>query len=295
MTEGLPPTEGVDEATRGLDRMPTADLVRVLLDAQGRAADAARSASQAIARAADVIAARLRAGGTLHYVGAGTSGRLGALDAAELPPTFGTPPSLARAHIAGGSSALTAAVEGAEDDAGAAGELDSHIRSGDVVIGISASGSAAYVVTAVERAREAGAFTIGITSTPDAALAGKADLAIVLPTGAEPLAGSTRMVAGTAQKIVLSALSTAAMIRLGKVYDNLMVDLVATNAKLRRRALRLVRTLCALDDSAARELLDAAGGSVKVAVVMQQRRLDAPAARALLSSCGDSLREALES
>ena len=294
MTEGLPPTEAVDEATRGLDRMPTAELVKVLIGAQGRAVDAVRAAAPQIARAADAIAARLRAGGRLHYVGAGTSGRLGALDAAELPPTFGTPPSLARAHIAGGTPALTAAVEGAEDDASAAGELNREVRAEDVVIGISASGGAAYVLAALERARAAGAYTIGLTNAPESPLVGQVDLAIVLATGAEPLAGSTRMVAGTAQKIALGALSTAAMVRLGKVYDNLMVDLVATNAKLRRRALRLVRTLCAVDDARANELLAEAEGRVKVAVVMQRLSVDVQAARARLASHGDSLREALE-
>jgi len=272
--------------------MPTRTLVGVLVDAQARAADAVRAAAAPIAEAADVIATRLRDGGTLHYVGAGTSGRLGALDAAELPPTFGTPPALARAHIAGGSAALTAAVEGAEDDATAAQTLD--VRSGDVLIGISASGSAAYVTAAVERARMAGAFTIALTSAPDSPLAKGVDMSIVLATGAEPLAGSTRLVAGTAQKIALGALSTAAMVRLGKVYDNLMVDLVATNKKLKRRAARLVAQICGVDEKRARELLVASEGSVKVAVVMQRLGVDAAAARSRLAARGDSLRDALD-
>ena len=292
MTEGLPPTEAVDEATRGLDRKTTPELVATLIDAQGRALAAARAATPQIARAADAISARLRSGGTLHYVGAGTSGRLGAIDAAELPPTFGVPQALARAHIAGGAAAFSAAVEGAEDDArGFEGEL----HSTDAVIGISASGGAPYVCASLERAKAKGALTIAITSAPDSRLAKSADIAIVTQTGAEPLAGSTRMLAGTAQKIVLSALSTAVMVRLGKIYDNLMVDVVATNDKLRARALRLVRELCNLNEARARELLERTGGSVKLAVVVERLGIDVDAAKTLLELSGGSLRAVLES
>jgi N-acetylmuramic acid 6-phosphate etherase len=292
VTEGLPPTEAVDAATRGLDRMPTLELVEVLLAAQTRALDAARGAAPQIARAADAISARLRSGGTLHYVGAGTSGRLGVLDAAELPPTFGVPPSLARAHIAGGTDAMSGAVEGAEDNARG---FDIDIRSKDAVIGISASGGALYVCASLDRAKAKGALTVAITSAADSRLAKHADLAIVTPTGAEPLAGSTRMLAGTAQKIVLSALSTAVMVRLGKVYDNLMVDVVATNEKLRGRALRLVRELCNVGEARGRELLERSGGSVKRAVVMERLGVDAAAAQTLLDLNNESLRDVLES
>jgi N-acetylmuramic acid 6-phosphate etherase len=271
--------------------MPTAQLVQRLVEAQRRAVDAASAAVPQIARAADEIAARLRGGGKLHYVGAGTSGRLGVLDAAELPPTFGTPPSLARAHLAGGREALVAAVEGAEDDASGARALE--FGAADAVILISASGGAPYVVAALERAKTAGAYTVGLTSAPASPLASRADLAVVVETGPEPLAGSTRMVAGTAHKIVLNALSTAAMVRLNKVYDNLMVDLVATNDKLRRRALRLVRAIGGVEEARARDLLDAAGGSVKVAVVMARRGIGADAARAALAAADGSLRGVL--
>lgn len=292
MTEGLPPTEAVDDATSGLDSKSTADLVATLIDAQGRAFDAARAAAPQIARAADAISARLRSGGTLHYVGAGTSGRLGTLDAAELPPTFGVPPGLARAHIAGGAAALTGAIEGAEDDTRG---FDVELHAKDAVIGISASGGAPYVCASLDRAKAKGALAVAITSAPDSRLARRADIAIVTQTGAEPLAGSTRMLAGTAQKIVLSALSTAVMVRLGKIYDNLMVDVVASNDKLRARALRLVRELCNVNEARARELLERTGGSVKLAVIIDKLGIDLDAARTLLELNGDSLRAVLES
>lgn len=294
MTEDLPPTEAADAATRGLDRLPTSELVECLVSAQHRAVDAARAQAARIASAADEIAARLRSGGSLHYVGAGSSGRIGMLDAAEAPPTFGTPPSLVRAHIAGGMAALTAAIEGAEDDAVAAQALDAEWTSRDAVVGISASGGAPYVVAALERAKATGAYTVALTSAPGSPLARTVDLAIVLQTGAEPLAGSTRMIAGTAQKIALNALSTAVMVRLGKVYDNLMVDVIATNAKLGGRARRLVCGIGGVDEARARELLRAADGSVKVAVVMARRGLDAAAARSLLARVDGRLRDVLE-
>ena len=291
MTEALPPTEAVDAATRGLDSMPTADLVAALIAAQGRALEAVQAAAPHIARAADAVSARLRSGGVLHYVGAGTSGRLGVLDAAELPPTFGVPASLAVAHIAGGPAAMSGAVEGAEDDSRG---FDADIRAKDAVIGISASGSAAFVCASLERAKAKGALTVAITSAPHSRLAKLADVAIVTETGAEPLAGSTRMLAGTAQKMVLSALSTAVMVRLGKVYDNLMVDVAATNEKLRGRALRLVRELCDLGEQQARELLERSGGSVKRAVVMQRLGVDSDSAQTLLRLNNESLRDVLE-
>lgn len=294
MSEDLPPTEAVDDATRELDLLATGDLVDLLVTRQRRAVDAVRAAVPQIAQAVDAIASRLAAGGTLHYVGAGTSGRIGVLDAAEAPPTFGTPPALVRAHVAGGIAALTAAIEGAEDDAGAAENLQDQWRKGDAVIGISASGSAKFVIAAVERARSAGAYAVAMTCAPDSPLAKVADVAIVLDTGAEPLAGSTRMLAGTAQKIALNALSTATMVKLGKTYGNLMVDLVATNDKLRRRALRLVREVGAVDATRAGELLNAADGSVKVAIVMARCRLDAAGARDALTSSGGRLRAILE-
>jgi N-acetylmuramic acid 6-phosphate etherase len=290
----LPQTEAVNPQSAGLDVLPTVDLVALLVDEQRAAATAAHACAPAIARAVEAVARRLRAGGRLHYVGAGTSGRLGVLDASEMPPTFGVARDLVCAHIAGGDDALVSAVEGAEDD-GAAGAraMDGHVRSGDAVIGISASGGAPYVVRALERAREIGAYTVALVNVRSSPLSSVAEEAIELLTGAEPLAGSTRMKAGTAQKIALNTISTAVMIKLGKVYDNLMVDVVATNAKLRARALRLVRTLTSLDEEEARAALAAAGGSVKVAVVMTRRSVDSNDARRLLAQAEGNLRALL--
>ncbi len=287
-------TEAVNEATHDLDELATPELVALLAHEQGAALTAVEQVEASIARAVDAIAERLRAGGNLHYFGAGTSGRLAFLDASECPPTFGTPPSLVQAHIAGGPDALLRAVEGAEDDAAAgAAEATAALRAGDAVVGISASGDASYVVAALRTARKLGALTIALTGDESSALAANVDLAIVLDTGAEPLAGSTRLKAGTAQKLVLNALSTATMVRLGRVYDNLMVDLVATNEKLRRRAQRLVQTVAGVEADRARELLAASDGNVKVAIVMARRAVDARQARELLERASGFLRGAL--
>lgn len=283
----LPPTERVNPHTAELDRLATPELVRTLIGDQRAAVDAVLAQADRLADAADAVAERLRNGGRLHYVGAGSSGRLGALDAAEMPPTFGTAPETVRAHVAGGNEALTAAVEGAEDDRNAGdAAMRREVRGGDAVIGISASGGAPFVVAAIERARALGAYTAALVNVEDSPLARAAETAIVLHTGAEALAGSTRLKAGTAQKIALNALSTAVMVRLGKVHGNLMVDVVASNRKLRARALRLVRTLTGADEAHARELLEGANGSVKVAVVMQRHGVDAESARRMLERNG---------
>ncbi|HTV93006.1 MAG TPA: N-acetylmuramic acid 6-phosphate etherase [Verrucomicrobiae bacterium] len=281
----LPPTEGRQSESAGLDLLDTRELVDLLVRDQAQAAAAVRTQTSVLASAVEGIVARIRAGGRLHYIGSGTSGRLAVLDASEMPPTFGTSPDLVCAHIAGGDSALRTAIEGAEDDAGA-GEaaIEGHVTSGDAVVGVSASGGARYVVAALERARVIGALTVAITSSDNSALVSAAQLAIVLPTGAEALSGSTRLKAGTAQKITLNTLSTAIMVRLGKVHDNLMVDVVATNDKLRGRAARLVRDLTGADETRVRAALDACGGNVKVASVMIARGVDANRARAMLQS-----------
>lgn len=290
----LPQTEAVNPRTAGLDEMPVADLVRILASEQRAAVDAVIAVSDTLAIAVDEVAARLRAGGRLHYVGAGTSGRLGFLDASEMPPTFGTDPSLVCGHIAGGIGALTRAVEGAEDDAQAGErEMQGHVNSGDAVVGISASGGAPFVLGAVQAARSAGAWTLGVANSEESPLPRACDLGIVLSTGPEPLTGSTRLKAGTSQKILLNTFSTAVMVRLGKVHDNLMVDVVATNSKLRKRALRLVVHLAEVDETRARELLAQAGGSVKLAVVMARKNIDADAALRLLQARGGSLRASL--
>lgn len=293
--QALPPTEGVDPATRGLDTLSTVELVATLTRSQRRAFDAVAEAGPDLAEAVERIALALRAGGTLHYAGAGTSGRLATLDAAECPPTFGTEPHVVRAHVAGGAEALVRAIEGAEDDAEAGGRAArAAVRAGDAVVGVSASGGAAYVVAFVAAARGAGAYTIGLSGSAESPLSRAAERPIVLDTGPEPLSGSTRLVAGTAQKLALNALSTAVMVRLGKVYDNLMVDVVATNAKLRARSLRLVAKLTASDAAEARDWLERAEGSVKVAAVMARRGVDVREARELLARAGGRLRSVLD-
>lgn len=294
MSAELPATEGVAARTAGLDLMNTAQLVETLVAEQRGAADAVAAQTAVIAAVVDEIAARIARGGRLHYAGAGSSGRLGALDAAEMPPTFGTHAETVCAHVAGGSEALARAVEGAEDDAAAgAAAMERHVRENDAVVGISAGGNAAFVVGAIDRARALGAYTVAIVNAGDSALERAAETTIVLATGAEAVAGSTRLKAGTAQKIALNAISTAVMVRLGKVHGNLMVDLVATNRKLRERALRLVCAIAGVDGARASELLAQAGGRVKVAVVMERRALDAAAAEALLARHGGVLRSVI--
>jgi N-acetylmuramic acid 6-phosphate etherase len=287
----LPQTELQNPRTAGLDVLTTLELVDVLAREQRAAVEAVEAVSDVLAGVVDEVARRLSAGGKLHYVGSGSSGRLGFLDASEMPPTFGTPPELVCAHISGGAAALRHSIEGAEDD-GSAGEaeLRGHIAAADAVIGISASGGAPFVVRAIAFARAIGAFTIGVANTRQSLLGETAEVSIVLNTGPEPLTGSTRLKAGTAQKVLLNTLSTATMVRLGKVYDNFMIDVVASNAKLRRRALGLVERLTGAHGERARGLLDAAGGRVKVAVVMARLDVDAERARELLEEHHGRLR-----
>ena len=289
----LPPTEALDPATVAIDRLDDVALARTLVEAHRVAVDAALAASEEIARATALVAEAIESGGRVVLVGAGTSGRLAVLDASELPPTFGIDPALVEARIAGGDAALRRAVEGAEDDAEAGARAVADLGPNDVVIGISASGGAPFVRAAVRAARERGARTVGIVNAPSGALARDADVGIVAATGAEPIQGSTRMRAGTAQKIVLNAISTGAMIRLGKTYGNRMVDVVATNAKLRARSERLVRDLAGADADA-RALLDAAGGSVKTAVVMARRDVDCAQAERLLRAAHGRLARVIE-
>jgi N-acetylmuramic acid 6-phosphate etherase len=287
MSAHVPSTESVDTRTAGIDRADTATQVRLLVEAQRGAVDAAAGAADAIARAVDAIVAALRAGGRVLVAGAGTSGRLAVLDAAELGPTFGFPPERWSGCIAGGYAALRHAVEGAEDDRDAGTAAVAGMGPDDVVLGVSASGSAPFVAAALAAARARGARTIALVNVAGSPLALEADIAIEALTAAEPIAGSTRLRAGTAQKIVLNAISTAAMIALGKTYGNLMVDVVASNEKLRARAERLVRELAG--DVDARALLAAAGGAVKTAVVMARRDVDRATAERLLAEAGGRL------
>ncbi len=294
MSEQLPQTERRNDALRGLDTLSTRELVLAISTDQRTAVEAVVGASDAIARVVGAVSERLAAGGRLHYVGAGSSGRLGVLDASEMPPTFGTSPELVCAHIAGGDRALRTPVEGAEDD-GDAGErgVAGHVYADDAVIGISASGGAAYVTRAVARARALGAFTAAITNSDPTPLGDAAEVSIFLDTGPEALTGSTRLKAGTSQKLALNTISTAVMVRLGKVYENLMVDVVATNAKLSARARRLVQSLAGVDANEAQQFLTASGGNVKVAVVMARRGVDAQSARSMLEQERGFLRNLL--
>ena len=290
--EELPPTETANPSTSDLDRLDTLSLRHRINDEDRHASAAVERELPALAAAVDAVAERLRSGGALHYFGAGTSGRLGVLDAAEMPPTFSTEPSVVVGHIAGGERALTRAVEEAEDDEQAGRDEVKAARIGprDVAVGLSASGSAPYVLGALEQAAAAGALTIAITNNPGGRLARAAALPIVLRTGPEALAGSTRMKAAVAQKMALTAFSTAVMVRLGKVYGNLMVDLRPTNRKLRDRALRLTRAITGAGADDAVAARGSCGYRVKVAAVMLARRVDARAAESLLQEAGGSLR-----
>jgi len=290
-------TEGVDPRFADLDEGSALDIVSRLHAADAGVSAAVGAALPAIAAAVEVIAERLRAGGHLVYVGAGTSGRLATLDAAECVPTFGTPPELVRAIIAGGPTALTRAVEGAEDDtaAGAADIVAAGVMGGDVVVGIAASGRTPYVLAAVAAARVRGATTVGISCNDPAPLLDAVALPIAVVTGPEALAGSTRLKAGTAQKQVLNMLSTGVMVRLGKVHGNRMVDVAVTNAKLRGRAIGIVADLAPVPPATAELLLDAAGLDIRVAVLMGRGDLDATDARQHLAAAGGRLRDALTS
>lgn len=260
-----------------------------------RVPEAVHAASDSIARATDAAAARLAAGGRLIYMGAGTAGRIGVLDASECVPTFNTRPGQVIGLIAGGPAAVTVPVEGAEDDeAMAVAHLDAiNLTSQDIVCGITASGRTPYAVEGVRHARSVGAATIGISCSPDSALGRAADIAIDVVVGAEFITGSTRLKAGTAQKLVVNALSTATMIRLGKTYGNLMVDLQATNEKLRKRSHHIVALATGAGSGEIDAALRAAGNEVKTAVHILLAGTTAEQARAALQTHGGSLRHAL--
>src|SRR5213592_68973 len=248
-----------------------------------------------IAAAVDAIVAALGGGGRLFFVGAGTSGRLGVLEAAECPPTFGTPPRLVQAIMAGGRPAVFRSREGAEDDARAAARaVGASVRHGDVVVGVSASGVTPFVRAALAAARRRGARTVLVACNPTTARGSRADVVVAPATGPEVLAGSTRLKAGTATKLVLNTLTTAAMARLGKVYGNRMVDLQPRSAKLRERALRLVAELGGVSRPRARAALNASRRNVRLAIVMARSGLTAVEALRALATAGGSLRTALQ-
>jgi N-acetylmuramic acid 6-phosphate etherase len=288
-------TEAANPASTDLDRLSTIELVALINAEDAKIAAAVLDQAELIAAAVDVIAARLGKGGRLIYLGAGTSGRLGVLDAAECPPTFNADPAQVVGLIAGGDVALRRAVEGAEDSADLAVEELRRLglTTNDAVVGIAASGTTPYVLGALDEARSVGAATIGLTCNRDAPIAAHADITIAVIAGPEILAGSTRMKAGTATKMVLNMLTTAAMVRLGKTYGNLMVDLRASNEKLVGRSLRILQQLTGLGAADAESTLNASGGELKTAIVSQRLGIDAAAARQRLLDAGGRLRHAL--
>ncbi|MBI4341269.1 MAG: N-acetylmuramic acid 6-phosphate etherase [Candidatus Omnitrophica bacterium] len=286
------PTEQRLPSSRRLDQLSIDQLLRLMHREDTRAVEAVGRQQTQIARAIRVTASALRAGGRLFLVGAGTSGRLGVIEAAECPPSFHTPPSLVQAVMAGGQAAVFRSREGAEDDRGAARRaIARRVRCGDVVIGIAASGITLFVEAALRAAAARGAATVLLTCAPGARI--RADVRIALPTGPEVLTGSTRLKAGTATKLVLNMLTLGAMVQLGKTYGNLMVDVRPTSRKLRARAVRIVRELTGASEPAARRLLAAARGRVKVAVLMAKRNLTYRQALQRLATVG-SLRRALD-
>ena len=290
----LPHTEVIDPRYLHLDAWPTHTAVTALWEAQMAAVAAVRPALQAISAAAEAAASRLRRTGRLIYCGAGTSGRLGVLDASELPPTFDWPPERLHFLLAGGAAALTRAVENAEDRTDHAMDdvLAAKITDCDVVIVLAASGATPYALECAAQARARWALTIGIANSPGAKLLGVCDHAILVETGGEPIAGSTRLKAGTAQKVVLNLLSTQIMVLLGRVWQGQMVDMVARNEKLRRRALRMVMGLTGAGEDDARDALAQAGGKTKLAILLLSG-LDADEAGARLAASGGQLGQVL--
>ncbi|UNX53405.1 N-acetylmuramic acid 6-phosphate etherase [Georgenia sp. TF02-10] len=289
-------TEGVDPRFAAIDTLPAAELVALMNREDATVAGAVATQTAQIAAAAEATVARLRRGGRLVYAGAGTAGRLGVLDAAECPPTFATDPGQVRGLIAGGPAALTTAVEGAEDDGDrAVADLQAiGLGADDVLVGISASGRTPYAVAAVRHGRAVGACTVGLACNAGSALAAAADIGIEVVVGPEVLAGSTRLKAGTAQKMVLNQISTAAMVGLGKTYGNLMVDVRATNQKLRARARRIVALATGAPDAAVDAALTANGGEAKRAILAILGGLGPDDVVRRLAAHDGSLRRALD-
>ncbi len=289
------PTEGRDPAGTDLDLRATAELVRLMGEADATVPHAVASAGEALAAAIDEIAARLRRGGRLVYAGAGTSGRLAHVDAVECQSTFGVEPDRVVALVAGGVAGAATAQEHAEDDAeaGAADVRRLAVDERDAVVGISASGRTPYTLGALEAARDAGALTVGVVCVEGSPIGRLADREVAVVVGAEVLSGSTRLKAGTAQKLVLNTISTVAMIRLGKTYGNLMVDVVATNDKLRNRVRRIVEIATEAQSADVAAALEDAGGDAKVAIVMLLAGLDVATARARLAGADGVVRKAL--
>jgi N-acetylmuramic acid 6-phosphate etherase len=296
-TRGHLLTEQVNVNSANLDRLSTLELVDLFNKEDVNTLNAIAGARAELAAAIDTIADSLRQGGRLFYIGAGTSGRLGVLDAAECPPTFCTPPELVQGILAGGAGALVKSSEGLEDIAsdGAQAMMDNNIGKYDVVVGITAGGTTPYVHGAIECAKQRGAKTVFIACVPANQVASIADIDIRLPVGPEILSGSTRLKSGTVTKMALNILSTGSMVKLGKVYGNRMVDVAVTNTKLLDRALQMIQDLTQLERGAASELLDASGRSVKVALLMHWTQVDRSQAEAILAQNQGQLRAAVDS
>lgn len=288
-------TEQANPLSASLDQLPTDQLVDLFCRNDLEPQRAVAAAAPALVAAVDAIAARLAAGGRLFYLGAGTSGRLGVLDAAECPPTFCSPPELVQGVLAGGAPALLRSSEGLEDlrEAGREDLQERGFNASDCLVGIAAGGTTPYVLGGLSHARQLGALAIAMACVPADQVPMPCDIDIRLLTGPELLTGSTRLKAGTATKMALNILSTGVMVRLGKVYGNRMVDVAVTNSKLEDRALRILRDLAGLERSAAAELLERAGGSVKLALLMAASGLDPQAAADCLERRGQDLRRAL--
>jgi N-acetylmuramic acid 6-phosphate etherase len=291
----LAQTEQQNPRSRGLDRKSTLEILRVLNNEDARVASAVRRQLPQIAKAVDAIVKALSSSGRLVYIGAGTSGRMAVLDAAECPPTFGTDPRMVQAIIAGGERALRYATEDAEDSI-SAGSHDlkrAKISRRDVIVGVSASGTTPYVLGAIAFAQKRGALTVGITSNKNSPLAMQSRIAITPETGPEAITGSTRMKAGTAQKMVLNLLSTAVMVRMGRAYDNWMIHVALTNAKLRRRGAEILQAAAAVDASTAAHALRQARHKLPVALVMLKSNVGARDAQKALAAARGNLRHAL--
>jgi N-acetylmuramic acid 6-phosphate etherase len=288
-------TEQRNPASAEIDTLPTEEVLRIVNAEDHQVADAVEREIPAIARAVDAIVEAFQGGGRLFYIGAGTSGRLGVLDASECPPTFSVPPEMVQGIIAGGPAALSRATEATEDDPaiGARDLIERGFTARDVLVGIAASGRTPYVLGAVAEARRLGAVTVGIGCTPDSELARASAIAITPLVGPEAIAGSTRMKAGTAQKLVLNMLTTGAFIRMGYVYGNLMVNLQPKNAKLADRARRIVAQAAGVTCERAGELMDAAGNSVRVAIVMGRTGATRVEAERRLAAAGGNISRVL--
>jgi N-acetylmuramic acid 6-phosphate etherase len=292
----LPLTEQENPRTRGLSELPTVEIVRLMNEEDARVADAVRLVLPEVARVVDEVVERLRAGGRLFYVGTGTSGRLGVLDASECPPTFGVAPELVQGIIAGGYEALYRAVEASEDDreAGARDAETRGVSGSDALIGLAASGRTPYTIGAVEYARGAGAFTAAVTCVPRSRITEAAEVSIVPVVGPEAVAGSTRLKAGTAQKMVLNMISTATMVRLGYVKGNRMTNMSARNSKLRDRSLRILAAEAGLDEREAEQAFERAGGDLRVALVMSKTGRGSEDARGALEAANWVVARAVE-